>query len=463
MSVLHRVVALGSVSAILAIAFYGGVKSFDHDSSFSLNEVYSLQKTCDDGQFIGTCQPCTECKGNEFDAGGCSYFRDSLCLACEPIDNCAADVTSCTTQRDSTCSQCDHGYYGDSCKKCDVCPRGSFQVRECSQDLNTVCSLCSPCQNGFRVTKACTPMTDTECTPCSQCLPGTYLHKACETLPSSIPNVWEYVYDNLDIVYTLQDDTVCNDCTPSCGPGKYTSEMCTVIRDTSCSDCASCDNGEFISQMCELGTSEDEGTDTLCQDCQTRPGSDDGNFWELSPCLSTADSDAIYMQCSECKEHEYLHTPCGETHDTVCPQCTPIKHCKQFMESCTDGTDSICTECEDGWFGEQCCYHQTFGNCGHKPARERHPTRLGYGPLTDTDALVAFCTELCTEFPDCMAMELIDGGSDYLKSGPNKLGGSDTVCHFMASYTTKTMTDPSMDCYANVCRQGSGYHPGRNH
>lgn len=456
---LHRIVALGSVCVVLAIAFYGGCKSYQHDPNFSPSEVYNLHQTCESGQFIGGCQPCSECQGNEFDGGGCSFFRDSSCHLCEPVDNCDIDNVLCTTPRDSTCGKCEARYWGDRCDECTVCKAGMYQVQECTHDLDTVCAPCMPCQHGLRLTKACSKTADSECTECSHCMLGTFMEAPCDTIPADVGNVWEHVSDtNNDFVYNLQADTVCTSCTETCGEGTYTSRLCTTMRDTECSACSACDDGEFIGTDCDRGAAEMEGTDTICQDCEQRPGD---NFWELSPCLSTAGSDTIFVECSECLDWEWEEIPCGDKHDALCPSCTTIEHCKEHRETCTDGTDSVCAECEEGWFGEQCCYHKTFGDCGRNSNRERHPYREGYRMGHDTEALVKFCVAMCDGFPDCLAVEVIDGGDNFESSGPNELGGQDTVCHFLATYTLKQMKDPSLDCYSDACRQRSEYHPHR--
>merc|ERR1719183_1642057 len=125
----------------------------------------------------------------------------------------------------------------------------------------------------------------------------------------------------------------------------FTSGPCGHSEDTDCTPCAECPDGEFIIQKCESGNDYQKGSDTMCADCAPP----EEGFWEVSPCVSSTDSDAIYVECSQCHDGEYQLLECGATHDTVCPRCTEIDNCKDWKEICTNAEDQTCSECEDGY------------------------------------------------------------------------------------------------------------------
>lgn len=114
--------------------------------------------------------------------------------------------------------------------------------------------------------------------------------------------------------------------------------------------------------------------------------------------------------------------------------------------------------CEDDFSGESCCYHKFAYDCGTSTARERVGKRAGYTGKT-TEDFVDFCRVLCDEFPDCMAFEVQDGGTESDPAGSDTLN-EDSICWFKASYTQDPRnnfygTDPSKDCYSNTCRQNT--------
>jgi hypothetical protein len=120
--------------------------------------------------------------------------------------------------------------------------------------------------------------------------------------------------------------------------------------------------------------------------------------------------------------------------------------------TCTSHEDSVCDKCDDGFSGAECCYQKTHGACGTATTRERIPRRYGFRGETNAE-FVAFCEELCDEFPDCLAFEVEDGGESLEASGRNSLTTKTATCSFKAGYTREPV-DPKFDCYSNICRQG---------
>merc|ERR1711908_199285 len=59
-----------------------------------------------------------------------------------------------------------------------------------------------------------------------------------------------------------------------------------------------------------------------------------------------------------------------------------------------------------------------------------------------------FCMSLCDEFPDCLAVEVVDGGT---KDEPE--GTPDEKNEYKDDDGKLVKGNPAMDCYSNTCRQ----------
>jgi len=119
---------------------------------------------------------------------------------------------------------------------------------------------------------------------------------------------------------------------------------------------------------------------------------------------------------------------------------------------CSNADDSTCTSCSQDFFGATCAYEKSYSACGSITTRERRADAYGYTGETN-DEFIAFCLQLCDEFPDCMAFEIEDGGDSADASGDESLGGRGAECYFKSSYTALS-DDYSQDCYSNIVRQG---------
>merc|ERR1712080_249330 len=257
------------------------------------------------------------------------------------------------------------------------------------------------------------------------------------------------------------------------------------------------------------------GQNTICQDCTARKD----NEWTVFPCDPHHTSDAVYQECSECVPGEYLFADCTVTSDTVCPRCpdateklysgsqdfkSGLQYCDKDPETdlylirchaeenddgvvepdastCGYWSDDIdeegevkprCThefmgggncgtwhsDCLEDFSGESCCYHKYPYNCGTITSRERQGKRAGYSGESIED-FVDFCRVLCDEFPDCMAFEVQDGGTNDAPFGPNEMN-RESKCYFKASYTQDPYHNwyggvALFDCYSNTCRQNT--------
>lgn len=240
------------------------------------------------------------------------------------------------------------------------------------------------------------------------------------------------------------------------------------------------------------------------------------------PCSSTHTSDAIYQSCSSCQDGEYQFAKCTRTSDTICPACPshvdklfhnddsfksglqycakdsvtnlakircwakPVlqagggyrvepqaSHCGEWSDRTNSAGKKInrcrpdhtqgggncgawTSYCKPGFSGHSCCYHKYPKSCGTITSRERTGKRAGFVAGKD---FVAFCRTLCDEFPDCLAFEVQDGGTEDDPNGTDDLNkNSAATCYFKAAYTQNQRfkyegKDPKFDCYSNTCRQ----------
>jgi len=434
-----------AIMGILVGSYLGGKMTNTGVVEYEYAEVYNAVGACDEGTFMGGCSDCKECTKFQYNGGGCSYFKDTLCVLCEPIAHCGQvedesgkliPAITCTDAFDHICHKCENGYWDLDCKPCAVCEAGTYETVQCSQAANTECAPCTECRDGEYLSKACTYTSDSECSECSVCEQGKYADVACQFM---------------ETVYTVTDDTVCEPCTEP-ADGQFVTDPCTVTADTKFEDCGSCTHmKQYISEACYAGTTMKEGADIKCTDCVQRRKSQ----YTVWHCDATDVHDSLHKKCSECVDNEYMHQACTATSDTLCPDCTKIDNCKSTMERCTDGTDQTCKECEEGFFGEDCCFEKQFSACGSMTTRERRADAYGYEGNTNEE-FIQFCLELCEEFPDCMAFEVEDGGEDFKDSGSNTLGGKGALCYFKSAFTQLT-EQYEYDCYSNVCRQGDSF------
>jgi len=489
-----------AVVAVMAVAFYGGRRSFGATSEYSHADIYDVAETCEEGSFVGGCKICKDCESWEYPAGGCTYFKDTFCTLCEPIYNCPQDNIRCDTKDDEHCLECEPGFYGQDCKPCLVCEAGDYELEKCTHESNTVCKTCTECIAEEFTETACTYFSDTICTMCESCPVGKFTDVVCQTVEESKLQFPESVY-------TVRPDTVCTDCTEPSNDGvqwevdvlgrgtvdgvdNWVEEPCNIMKDTTLTDCFICPcedrpTCQFMTQFCTPGGIHEKGEETSCKDCTKRRGPKE---WEVFKCGGT--SDALFKPCSLCMEGEYELQECTETSDTICPVCnTMVSYgllnrkdekgqlhgggCVKGELRCTDSLDTTCVECETNWFGDTCCYHQFFGSCGTMTTRERIAARLGFEGETNED-FIDFCLDLCDEFPDCMAFEIMDGGVDFTESGANNLISKTAACYFKASFTQGEDAvldgalafkgeDPALDCYSNVCRQNTAFAGAYDH
>jgi len=488
---MQRELSILGVVAVLAVAFYGGRRSFNATAEYAHADIVAVAETCDIGMFVGGCKECSTCQDFEYPAGGCSYFKDTFCTLCEVIHNCPQDQIRCTSKDDQRCLVCDPGFWDDDCKPCLVCEAGSFEEEKCTQTSNTVCRECNECPLEQYTATACTYFSDTVCAACTNCPSGTFTDVNCQTVEES-----SLLFP--ESVYTVRPDTVCTTCTEPIFDGvngpqsdEFVTAPCNILKDTTITDCFLCpcedrETCQYMTDYCTSGDIFNNGDDTICEDCTKRRGPRE---WEVFKCGGT--SDALFKPCSICMEGEYELQACTETSDTICPKCSlnvlygQLDQCTKDNLRCTagpsmdtdeggtaawsagnDNSDTVCLECEDKWFGETCCYHQYFGSCGTLTTRERIAARYGFEGETNEE-FVDFCLELCDEFPDCLAFEIEDGGADYMSSGPNNLISKTATCYFKASFSQEDDDlsddlvfkgdDPRFDCYSNVCRQNKAF------
>lgn len=98
------------VAVCSAVLFFAGRST--PTAQFSHDEIVDSVAFCSsDVEYIGGCKDCRECGSWEFNNGGCSYFKDTLCMACQDvnrIENCPRKnhVCSANDGSDSCCIGC---------------------------------------------------------------------------------------------------------------------------------------------------------------------------------------------------------------------------------------------------------------------------------------------------------------------------------------------------------------------
>jgi len=449
-----------AIMGILVGSYLGGKMSNTGTVEYEFAEVYDAVGSCEEGSFMGGCSACKECAAYEYNGGGCSYFKDTLCVLCEPIKNCGTvedeesgkliPAVVCDDGFNEVCNLCQNGYWDPDCKPCKVCDAGFYETVQCTQDNDTECEACTECDDNQFLSTACTYTSDSECTDCTICTPGDFSEVVCQ---------------KMETVYTETADTVCTTCTECADTeGSYVTTTCSITADTKCADDERCEEGEYINEVMEAGTWDTLGDRRSCHTCTKLAG---GKFVQWK-CDRDDFKDGLHMKCTQCADcgtdnddcdvdamGEYQLKTCTDTSDTVCPSCPPVKNCEDGFVKCDDAKSSECQQCSEGFYGDNCCYEKAFSACGTMTTRERRADAYGYDGES-TEEFIEFCLSLCEEFPDCMAFEIEDGGTDYESSGEFVRGGRGDQCYFKSAYSQLT-NDFAQDCYSNTCRQGDNF------
>lgn len=514
---MNRTLAVLGVVAILGTAFYAGQKSFGITVDYDHADVINAVQTCNEGQYIGSCSDCQACNAWSYAAGGCSYFKDTLCTLCSQIDHCNTHNVVCSNEYDQTCLACDAGYYidGQECLQCSVCPAGQRVTKECDENSDTVCEPCTSCDDGYFVSRECKvdtatnsllPVTergvyledDTQCEQCTACVDGEFPSANC--VEGDIENQGA--------------DTECGVCS-GCEHATFATQICDKNEaDTECNDCGGCEAGQYIQTPCQPGSPFDEdresrfGVDTLCADCTPRGD----NEWTVFPCDPLHTTDAVHQECTQCSDGEYMLAACGETSDTVCPHCpgaddtlflgdSKYPSGLQYCSRDAMGESQVRCEAEINEAGIVSAGRSKCGEWEDLPMikvagkmQPMNPDKCRY-PHSDPDSKCGewksycdegFLGEACcyhkhpascgtlttrersshrhgyvqgTNFAD-FCRELCDQFPDCMAFEIEK-DADGGVCHFKAAYSQSDGKwlghDESLECWSNTCRHNSYY------
>jgi len=449
------------VVACCAMFFAGRVQARPVD--YTHEEVMNVGRICAEGEYIGKCIECQTCAEYEYENGGCSFFKDTFCSYCEPIDNCQRENIVCTDRVDQTCTKCNCDdpitswdditkeynairqlgldttyscYLGQQCRPCTVCEKGTFQTGACdpASGRDTECTRCTKCEQDEYVSEPCTYQTDTVCETCSDCGFEKTVNEPCTGR--------DFMIEGQDTPYftlTQGYDTVCMDCA-TCDDVSFVSKACTPVEDTVCTTCKLCDEDYYITEECRPSSGPtEEGLNRECGECDL-PMLDplESGAYLTAVCENIDYTDFQYNDCTLCVFGEYIQKDCefGGRHaigsDRICDDCAPVAGCDDDMIQCTILGDSECTRCQEGGyegkFGDEhfgkfdsCCNDGALGrNCGWEKInagcdskgqsyRERSAKRGGFFAEGETASdFIMWCKTLCDAFPDCTAFEVED-------------------------------------------------------
>jgi len=384
---MNKLLSVLAVAAILGVSFYAGQKSFGSSLEYEHADVLDISSKCADGaEFIGKCTNCKSCALTEYEAGGCSYFKDTFCTLCTSIRNCKQINTQCTTKNNQHCIKCDDGYFVDpaspgKCTQCTTCSSTKYVRNQCRsgsaginrfnreevKDRNTVCKPCTQCtdaaQGGTRsfLTSVCSvggngitekssagiihagKALNSECLACRVCLDGfEYTADTCQSPKKLGLEAGQKPWTPVEQVQaidgkTMPTDTVCARCTGCMSKEHPGGDSAKSFATAVCKDSKDKDTGLF-----KVG---DAGGHSRCESCeQCKEGSfissscETGHPHKEWMCRKLADPKGTPTKCdtgydSETRQpqikdkDEYVTTtvPAGLGKDSVCQDCTPRK------------------------------------------------------------------------------------------------------------------------------------------
>ena len=252
-------------------------------------------------------QKCTSCKSpylleNDNCVENCSpnYYRKSD----DKCECCHDDQCNKFEQNTCICLKCEHHYFVNSNKKCELC---SVNCNDCNE-TSTNCTSCIG-DNSFLYNNTCYACEDnSKCKnffekgcECEKCKDGFYnLNHQCKSCVNdcktcSNSSECEICQDN----YFLDSTGQCSECP----------KTCAIKKSDNC-QCETCIEGYF------MNSSE------KCQECDTT---------KCKKCEGNADN------CTQCKENYFFDE---------------LKKCEQCDEKCKTCSKekTNCTSCDDGFF-----------------------------------------------------------------------------------------------------------------
>lgn len=488
-----KVATFGAVFAAVVVMFFAGRVFQESANPYTHVEVMNLAEMCDEGSYIGACVACKECATYEYANGGCSFFKDTFCSYCEPIENCKRENVECTSRLDQKCNECDCNdeivawtdvevselntrgylyaddstpmscYFGEDCKPCRVCPKGSFQTAKCTQTVDTQCQECSACSDDQFVKTPCSYSSNTVCEDCYHC--------DAEGKKETTDKRCVRWAENPS-VHFQGTQTKCRSCA-EVEEGNYVTKVCSENSDTQQDTCSFCEDGNYPTDFCAAGSTLVEGADTVCAQCT--PGRE--GVYETYKCDKAVSRDAEFDLCTSCVLGQWQQEPChdlgadGLIHespaDTICPTCTDIANCAAEVTSCENAEDQQCNGCvkimqvggvfddccDEGFRGLLCEYQIFDGQCGTNTYRQRNAQSMKFFKDFEAEQNVEFvkqCKLMCDEFSDCVAFEVEDA---VLEDGA--VIQNTNICNLKntkSNLEELAASDDEFTCYYNLHR-----------
>jgi len=409
-----KAVTVLAIMGILVGSYLGGKITNTGMVEYEYAEVYDAVGQCEEGTFMGGCSDCKTCDRYMYNGGGCSYFKDTLCVLCEPITNCGRvesdtgkmiPAVVCNDGFDEFCVLCEDGYWDIDCKPCKVCPAGFYETVQCTQSNDTECEQCTDCTAGLDgspdefVATACTYVSDTVCETCTVCEIGKFSQVECQNQAVAPANDGTPGQAG---VYTVTDDTVCKDCTEPCQDFEFTEMTCTATADTviqsamgaiydktgdgknvqcvgktvdcqnpneddagksdKCVESNHCEEGvEYISAYSKSGTALQIGEDLQCKKCKSRPQF----HYTVYHCEARLDLNEdgtraeIAGMGTQSGMTDSLHLKCSTAPgEGKTGSCAPGEY---LMSGCQDSSDALCPSCKN----IEHCKKENL-RCGHE-------------------------------------------------------------------------------------------------
>jgi hypothetical protein len=352
------------------------------------------------------------------------------------------------------------------------------------------CKKCLQCKRGEYISQACRPGHPHKEWMCKKIVNGkeTKGVKKCKIeYNAGKPKVAKGEILASEIPMSIGTDTKCRKCTPR-PRGFWTVFPCNPkhTSDAVHQKCSKCMAGEYQFQKCT------QFSDAVCPSCPNAREKLYKNSKEfksgLQYCKINKTTGLPDTQCTSTVKKTI--TQDGKTVSVVVPQSTKCgawtvktarpSRCLPWTRGGKCGEWN--SKCKANFYGQSCCFHKHAYNCGVITTRERSAKRMRYP--SDYDKLIPkvkpvgypkegyfaeFCMSLCDEFPDCLAVEVVDGGTKDEPEGTPDERNEYKKCFFKSAFTQDqrfkpkseykdddgklVKGNPAKDCYSNTCRQ----------
>lgn len=408
---------------------------------------------CDVGKYQGlftskgvVCTiPCLTCDPGTYETRECNgNGQNRECKVCslECVDGSTYETTSCTPNTNrfcTSCVTCTNTQYQDvacsrtqvnTCKDLTTCtPDTSYQIIAPTQFMDRTCGPCNTCTASVDYeTTRCSGNQKRVCSQCSNpiCTTGNYRSSLCNVthdracLPILVcVNGTQYG----SVLPTVNSNRICSNCN-TCQAGNYEVEACTPMTNRQCATCSICMNESYETNACTNKTNRG------CTNCNTCMN----GTYETAACTNATNRVCTTCRASQCGVETFQTTPCTPITNKICMDCNKCGIETYETVACNVSTNRICSQC-------QICNIETYETspCTNKTNRKCDNCR----PQCSSDTYESIA---CTSGSNRVCSDCIKCKGDEYEASPCTRNSNRVCLSIMCCSVKKLYTGVNHSC-----------------